>query len=70
MCAVLALGDCADAHFDCTELRRRLVCCCPQDEQCHRLVRLLMRAYYEKEHVAIVDCLLDMQVKQANKSVN
>lgn len=29
-----------------------------------------MRAYYEKEHVAIVDCLLDMQVKQANKSVN
>lgn len=38
-----------------------------KDEACHRLVRLLMRAYYGLEHVAIVDCLLDLQVKQANK---
>ena len=38
-----------------------------KDAECHRLVRLLMRAYYEKEHVAVIDCLLDMQVKQSNK---
>lgn len=59
----------ADADCDCAVESKCVVALCdrPQDEQCHRLVRLLMRAYYEKEHVAIVDCLLDMQVKQANK---
>jgi len=39
----------------------------PKDEACHRLVRLLMRAYYQREHQVVVDCLLDLQVKQANK---
>lgn len=38
-----------------------------KDEHCHRLVRLLMRAYYEKEHIVVIDCLLDLQIKQGNK---
>lgn len=67
---MLARSESAHALILIASLHRnapRYSCCGPQDEQCHRLVRLLMRAYYEKEHVAIVDCLLDMQVKQANK---
>lgn len=45
------------------------VCDC-QLAECHRLVRMLMRAYYEPEHIAVIDCLLDLQHRQANKSVD
>jgi hypothetical protein len=31
---------------------------------------MLMRAYYEPEHIAVIDCLLDLQHRQANKSVD
>lgn len=41
-----------------------------KDAACHRLVRFLMRAYYETEHIVVVDCLLDLQVKNPNKSAD
>jgi transcription initiation factor IIE alpha subunit len=38
-----------------------------KDAACHRLVKFLMRAYYDQEHIVVVDCLLDLQVKLQNK---